>query len=413
MTATAIRSALTDPPAGTRRLLSGLRPDGHPTRLQEHHARYGPLPGSVDLIELADASGLRGRGGGGFPTAAKLRAVAQQRGRPIVVVNGAEGEPASGKDKALLRLAPHLVLDGAFAAAAAVGAREIVVAIARDARRERSSIAAALAERRDRMRWRVASVPAGFIVGEETALLASLAGRPAKPTLKPPYPFERGLRGAPTSSRTSRPSPQLALIARYGPSWFRALGTPAEPGTALVSVSGAVARPGVYEIELGSTLGDLVAQARGATEPIDAYLIGGYFGGWTRETNMPLTAASGLGAGIVVALPETTCALAESARVVRYLAGQSAGQCGPCVHGLAALAGGLEQLAHGCRGADRQRLARWTREVTGRGACRHPDGAAGFVASSLATFTAETATHLQYGRCRHRDRRTLPVGAAA
>ena len=338
--------------------------------------------------------------------------MAQQRGRPIVVVNGAEGEPASGKDKVLLRLAPHLVLDGALAAAAAVGAREIVIAVARDARRERSSIAAALAERRDRMRWRVASVPVSFIVGEETALLASLAGRPAKPTLKPPYPFERGLRGAPTLVQNVETLAHLALIARYGPSWFRALGTAAEPGTALVSVSGAVARPGVYEIELGSTLGDLVAQARGAAEPIDAYLVGGYFGAWTREPSLPLTAASGLGAGIVVALPETTCALAETARVARYLATQSAGQCGPCVHGLAALAGGLEQLAHG-RGADRAQLARWTEEVRGRGACRHPDGAAGFVASSLATFTAETATHLQHGRCRHRDCGILPVGAAA
>src|SRR6478672_896580 len=135
MRSTAIRSAaLTEPPTGTRRLLSGLRADRRPTGLHEHHARYGPLPGTVDLIELADASGLRGRGGGGFPTAAKLRAVAQQRGRPIVVVNAAEGEPASGKDKMLLRLAPHLVLDGALAAAAAVGAREIVIAVARDAR---------------------------------------------------------------------------------------------------------------------------------------------------------------------------------------------------------------------------------------------------------------------------------------
>ena len=294
----------------------------------------------------------------------------------------------------LLRLAPHLVLDGALAAAAAVGAREIVIAVARDARRERSSIAAALAERRDRMRWRVASVPVSFIVGEETALLASLAGRPAKPTLKPPYPFERGLRGAPTLVQNVETLAHLALIARYGPSWFRALGTPAEPGTALVSVSGAVARPGVYEIELGSTLGDLVTQARGAAEPIDAYLVGGYFGAWTREPSLPLTAASGLGAGIVVALPETTCALAETARVARYLAAQSAGQCGPCVHGLAALAGGARAA----------RARPWCRS----GATRALDGR-GQRPRRLSTPRRSCRFHRELARNVHRRNRNAPA----
>jgi NADH:ubiquinone oxidoreductase subunit F (NADH-binding) len=168
----------------------------------------------------------------------------------------------------------------------------------------------------------------------------------------------------------------------------------------------------VYEVELGSTLGSLVARAGGPAESIDAYLVGGYFGGWTRELSLPLTAMSGLGAGIVVALPESTCALAETARVTRYLAAESAGQCGPCVHGLAALSAGLEQLSRGSSAAA-TRLARWTREVPGRGACRHPDGAATFVSSSLATFASETAAHLQNGRCRHRDRGILPVGAAS
>jgi NADH:ubiquinone oxidoreductase subunit F (NADH-binding) len=374
-------------------------------------ALYGPLElvGS-DLVAAVDASGLRGRGGSGFPTGQKLAAVAAERGRPVVVVNAAEGEPASGKDRALLRLAPHLVLDGAAAAAAALGASDIVVAVGRSARPEHDEVARALATRRDGVRWRLASVPDGFVAGEETALLAALAGRPAKPTLKPPYPAQRGLDGAPTLVQNAETLAHIALIARFGERWFRSLGTENEPGTALVTLSGAVNRPGVYEIELGTTVSELIAQAGGPTERLGAYLIGGYFGGWTRDDNRPLSAGRGLGAGVVVAFPRAACGVHESARVARYLAGESAGQCGPCVHGLAALAGGLEEIAQGQARDHRDRLARWAAQVTARGACSHPDGAARFVSSALSVFEEAFSLHLRNGRCGAADRRVLPVG---
>jgi NADH:ubiquinone oxidoreductase subunit F (NADH-binding) len=352
-------------------------------------------------------SGLKGRGGGAFPTGEKLRAVAAQRGRPVVVLNGAEGEPASRKDKALLGAVPHLALDGAAVAAAALGAHEVVVAVGRAARRERAILASALKERRDPLRWRLAVVPDGFVSGEETALLSALAGRAPKPAVKPPHPFEHGLGGAPTLVQNAETLAQLALVARHGAGWFRSLGTEVEPGTALVTLSGAVARPGVYEIELGSTIDQLVAGAGGVTEPVSTFLVGGYFGGWTRDSGLALTPGSGLGAGVVVAFPDSACPLRESARVARYLAGESAGQCGPCLHGLAALAHGLEQLAAGDNG-NRAQLARWAEEVAGRGACRHPDGAAAFVSSTLSVFEQETEDHLR-GRCRRRDRGVLPV----
>lgn len=391
----------------TSRLLAGVRPDGQPVFLSEHVARYGPLRLDPDLIATATTCGLKGRGGGAFPTGEKLRAVAAQGGRPVVVLNGAEGEPASEKDKALLGAVPHLALDGAIAAATALGARDVVVAVSRDARVERDVLARALGERQDPVRWRLATVPAGFVSGEETALLNALDGRAPKPTLKPPYPFEHGLGGAPTLVQNAETLAHLGLVARHGGSWFRAEGTAPEPGTALVTLSGAVARPGVYEIALGSTIDELVQAAGGVTEPVGAFLVGGYFGRWTRDRALRLEPGSGLGAGVVVAFPDTACAIRETARVARYLAGESAGQCGPCVHGLAALARGLEHLADGHTGSVAQ-LARWAEDVKGRGACRHPDGAAAFISSTLSVFEHETEQHLR-GSCRRRDRGVLPV----
>jgi len=399
---TAARAAFVEP-RGAARVLAAVRRDGRAVSLDAHLARFGTYDANADLFAAVERSRLRGRGGGGFPTAQKLRAVANGRGRPVVVVNGAEGEPASGKDKALLRHVPHLVLDGAAAAASALDARDVVVAIGRRARVEHSVLAAALAQRRDAVRWRLATVPESFVAGEETALLNALEGAAAKPTLKPPFPFERGLRGAPTLVQNVETLAHLALIARFGESWFRSVGTETEPGTALVTVSGGVARPGVYEIELGTPLSELLAQAGGAPAPVGAFLVGGYFGAWTRDDRLRLTAANGLGAGVVFVLPASACGLRESARVARYLADASAGQCGPCHHGLPALAAGLERIVAGEGGDRRETLDRWARQVSGRGACRHPDGAARFVQSTLSVFAGEIALHLREGRCSARN----------
>jgi NADH:ubiquinone oxidoreductase subunit F (NADH-binding) len=304
------------------------------------------------------------------------------------------------------------VLDGAAAAAVAIGAREIIIALARGHRDERAALVGALKERRDKVRWSVKTVPDGFVVGEETALLNALSGKAPKPTVKPPYPFERGLGGAPTLVQNAETLAHVALIARFGARWFRSVGIEAEPGTALVSLSGAVRRPGVYEVELGTRVSELIQEAGGATEALSAFLVGGYFGGWTRDPAHPLTAAGGLGAGVVIAFPAASCGVRESARVTRYLANETAGQCGPCVHGLAALASGLEEIAAPGRTPDRRvQLARWAQQVTARGACRHPDGAARFVASTLAVFEDEFSLHLHKGRCSGQDRGVLPVGS--
>ncbi len=402
-------------PGRLPRLLLELHADDRAVSLDAHLRRFGPPVARGDLIALVEASGLRGRGGAGFPTGTKLAAVAAEPGRPIVVVNGAEGEPASVKDKALLRHNPHLVLDGAVLAAEALGARTVVVAVSAAATVELARVEAAIGERPkrrlDRVTFRIATVPDRFVTGEETALLQAVAGRPAKPTLKPPFPFERGLDNRPTLVQNAETLAQLALVARYGPGWFREAGTVDAPGTALITLSGAIARRGVHEIELGTTVGELIARAGGATEPFSAVLVGGYFGGWigAAEIDSYRLLPGTLGAGAVIVFPASACAVGECARVLRYLAGESAGQCGPCVHGLAAIADGFGRLALG-RDASPAALQRWGEMVAGRGACRHPDGAARFLASSLAVFGDELARHARNGVCGKAQRPILPLG---
>jgi len=352
-----------------------------------------PFAQPRDLVSMVRDSGLRGRGGAAFPTGAKLDAVLAQRGRPVVVANGVEGEPASSKDRGLLRVAPGLVLDGVVATAAALRARRAIVAVSQPA----PELERAAASRR----VEVVLVPAGFVSGEETALVNALSGRNAKPTLKPPYPSEAGVDGAPTLVQNVETFAHIALIARFGAHWFREAGTADAPGTTLVTLKGAVARPGVHEIELGATLADAVAALGGTSARTQAFLVGGYFGGWVaaRDAATFRLTPETLGAGTILAFPAGVCPVADCARVARYLAGESAGQCGPCVFGLDAIAGGLERN-------DFSQLPRWTAMVKGRGACSHPDGAARFVESALRVFSDHFADH---SHCTLRDEAVLPL----
>jgi NADH:ubiquinone oxidoreductase subunit F (NADH-binding) len=386
-------------------------------------ARLGPSPlgrarwNPQDLINTVQRSGLRGRGGASFSTATKLAAVAAGK-RPVVVANGSEGEPASAKDRTLLAASAHLVLDGASLAAWAVGATEIIVCVDRQAPATRQAVLAALAERQsqqqshhlDPIRIRVETPPGRYVAGEESALVHWLNGGDAKPTFTPPRPFQRGVGGRPTLIQNVETLAHLALIARFGDAWFRTLGTTEEPGSLLLTVTGAATRPGVLEAAVGTPLVDVLRAAGHpeANEP-GPVLMGGYFGRWIPGFAVPRltvdnrslnSAGASLGAGVVAALPADACGLVETARVVRWLASESAGQCGPCVFGLAAIAGGLEDLVRG-RNAQRAHadLRRWLTLVQGRGACRHPDGVARLVESCLDTFAAEIAAHARQGGC--------------
>ena len=397
------------------RLLAGLPADGGALSWQQHLAVHGAPDNhsGESILREVEASGLTGRGGAGFPTARKLASVARSRSPrpPVIVANGAEGEPASSKDLLLLACLPHLVLDGISAAATAVGAGRAVLCL-HEGSGVGERVQAALAQRRsarvDPCPIEIATVPAAYVASEESALVQWLNKGVGLPTTRPPRPDQRGVEGRPTLVNNVETLAHLGLIARYGAGWFTAAGTKAEPGTRLLTVSGAVASPGVLEIETGTRLGDALDMCGGLSEPVSGYLIGGYFGGWVtpelgadlRLSRAGLAGIGGaLGAGVLIALPASVCPLQEASRVVSWLADQSAGQCGPCRFGLPAIAGAFEVLTRGrLSSAGHRQLDRWTREVTGRGACHHPDGTARFVTSALRTFHGEVTLHAR-GQC--------------
>jgi NADH:ubiquinone oxidoreductase subunit F (NADH-binding) len=393
------------------RLLAGLEPGGGAVSLAAHSRVHGPLPQVAphQLIEEVERSGLRGRGGADFPTARKLRAVAGRRRVGPVIVNGSETEPASAKDRLLLSRLPHLVLDGAVLAAAAVGSRQVIAKVGENAVDAAAALEAAIAAREpEPVSIEVVTGPEGYVAGEESAVVHYLNGGPELPTFVPPRPFERGYRGRPTLIQNPETLAQLALVARFGSRWYRELGTVADPGSALVTITGAVRAPGVYELAFGTAMGDLLEAAGGPSEPLQALLVGGYFGTWmeaSEATSLRLaredlrSVGCTLGSGVLIALGESSCGLHESARVIAYLAGQSAGQCGPCVYGLRAIADAVGALADGvAHVSERDRVLRWASEVRGRGACHHPDGAVRFVESALAVFDDDIDDHRD-GRC--------------
>jgi NADH:ubiquinone oxidoreductase subunit F (NADH-binding) len=392
------------PPAGAHRLLAATGPE-----LAAHTACYGPLPTLTNpraLIDMLAAAGLRGHGGAGFPTARKMTAAAAGR-RPIVIANGAEGEPESSKDAILLTRAPHLVLDGLTAAADAIGAHECHLYAPEPALESvRRALSERLAAGYDRHRIKLTAAPETFLSGEKSAVVNRIAGRPALPSDQLVSMAHAGLRGRPTLVHNVETLAHIALIARYGPRWFRTLGTADEPGTMLVTLAGTVVT-GVVEVPFGTTLFNLITRA-GHTDPatVRAVLIGGYHGTWIPGTALRQAALSTAalrplhatpGAGFVRVLPLTDCGLRASADITAYLAAQSAGQCGPCRNGLPELADALTAMAYGHRG-DPGEIARLAHLVDRRGSCHHPDGTARLVRSTLTIFADDLRLHLR-GTC--------------
>jgi NADH:ubiquinone oxidoreductase subunit F (NADH-binding) len=412
------------PYSGLPRLLAGT---AAATSHADHLRLHGPLPLAGDpaatIGELA-AAGLTGRGGAAFPTARKIAAVrAAARSDAVIVGNGAEGEPASRKDVTLLWHAPHLVLDGLQLAAGACNAVAAVLYVHGGQPALLRHLAAAMTARQaagaDRLAVQLVEAPPRFLAGEETALVARLNGHAAVPAFKQYRVFERGVSRRPTLVQNVETLAHMALIARHGAAWFRGLGTAGEPGSMLCTVLDADGRSRVTEAALGTPVRDLVR----LDDRVQAVLAGGYHGGWlsaARAAELRLCsddlrpAGVFTGAGVLAGLPSSACGLAETANVVRYLALESAGQCGPCLNGLPAMAAALTVVARPRpASAELGSLRRWAGLVTGRGACHHPDGTAAFVASALEVFSAEITGHSR-GRCTaSRATPFLPVAAAA
>lgn len=384
---------------GTQRLLAARDPS-----LDEHLRMFGPVPAVAlaELISITERAGLTGRGGAGFPTARKLRAVSEGRDRPVVVGNAMEGEFLSDKDRTLLARSPHLVLDGLEMVGRALHGGKLVLATGD--RIDSGLVRSAVHARRSSIDVR--DLGGGFLGGQESALVSQLNRRPAVPQDPHTPVYARGVDARPTLVVNVETLAHLALVVRFGPDWFRSQGTPDDPGTFLVTLTGAL-RPGVQEIARGSRLGALLEAAGADRARLSGVLLGGYHGTWLPpqafDVALSITelAAYGArpGAGIVHALDRTRCPLRVGADIMSYLARQTSGQCGPCINGMPRMAETLHRLA--VPGADARLVGEVTRLrglVTGRGACAHPDGSARFVMSTLSTFSEHVDAHLR-GEC--------------
>jgi NADH:ubiquinone oxidoreductase subunit F (NADH-binding) len=422
------------PAIGAPRLLG----DDVGADLGRHLAAFGPAPTQPrtkrghagPLVTEVERSGLAGRGGGWFPTGRKMHAVVTSartsRKDPVVVVNAMEGEPAASKDAVLAHRNPHLILDGAVLAAEAIGASVVHVAAHRGSR-TLTMLERAAEQRRSRgldpVELRVVDAPGRYVASEESALAQFVGEGVALPVTVPPRVFESGVRRRPTLLSNAETFAHLALIARHGADWFRMVGDSKAPGTMLVSVSGAVGSPGVLEVPTGTTIRQILGLAGGTSGAVHGLVTGGYGGAWVTAGDVldspwsvdGLRPSGGVpGAGVLAVLPTDACGLAETARVVRWMAGQSAGQCGPCRFGLASVATDLDMLAAGRLNATGlANLQRRLGIIPGRGACRHPDGAVRFAGTALQVFDDEVKRHLK-GRC-SASRRTavLPVPASS
>lgn len=404
-------------------LLTGPEPSAGLEHVSEHEARLGPLPPTGPaFINVLERSGLRGRGGAAFPAGQKWRTVAARRaGKPVVLVNGAEGEPFSRKDQLLMETRPHLILDGAAIAAGAVGAGEIVHFVGTEHSAALRAMQTALRERpeREQRMSRIASAPVRYVSGEESAAVHFVNDGVALPVTIPPRPFERGIGGRPTLVQNVETLANAALIARHGERWFHSLGRNGCAGTVLVTVSGSVPATMVVEVPQGSTIADAVNAAGGLTGDVLAVLLGGYFGGWIArdqawgvllDASLLRSQGRSLGCGVIGVLPVDRCGVVAASRVMSYLAHESARQCGPCTFGLRAIAATTGRIAACTSDADDlARVHGWAGLLSGRGACHHPDGAAGFLQSALRVFAPEFDMHHHSRRCTVAARVAVPA----
>ncbi|MBV5242997.1 MULTISPECIES: NADH-ubiquinone oxidoreductase-F iron-sulfur binding region domain-containing protein [Mycolicibacterium] len=385
-----------------------LRAEQGTETLAEYRAAGGYVAHDdpATLLDEIDRAGVLGRGGAAFPLAVKLTTVrsASLRGvDTVLVANGEEGEPASVKDRWLLRNRPHLVLDGLRLAARIIGARHAHVYLSDE--RAEGAVQAALAETTpdllDGVTVSVRRVEAGYVAGEETAAVRAINGGPAKPTDKPPRPFEEGVGGLPTAVCNVETLANLPYVQRHGADEYRRIGTDGSPGTFLATLTGGGIAPGLYELPFGITAGEVIALHGIPAERVRGALMGGYFAGLLDRRVLDSTLdhealralGSGLGCGAVSVLTEE-CPVAVGASVLAYYDRENADQCGSCFNGTAAMAAAAEALRDGSADADDlARLERWSQVLRGRGACATLDAACNIAASMLALFADDVARH--------------------
>ncbi len=368
--------------------------------LASHQRHFGTLPrlGRQELQTLCQEVNLVGRGGAGFPLAQKLAAISGRS--PVVVLNGTETEPGSAKDAVLLTQATHLVLDGVALAAQALRCQEVHLVVPGTAEIS-APVTEAVRQRQqsgERIPWRVHPASDRFVGGQSSAVLELLAGREDIPAATWTPAAQKGLAGRPTLLSNVETFAQLAALARTGAQAYTALGYPGHPGTAMITVDSDSPEPYVAEIPGGTCLADAIAPRWAGNTPV---LVGGFHGSWVPAEAVPATRLSHSGvspplaAGVLLPMRPDVCPVRYTEYALRFLASESAEQCGPCRLGLPALSQAMQDLHSGAGPA--REVARLATMVTGRGLCAHPDGTAALAESLLQAFPAEIAQHERGG----------------
>ncbi len=378
-----------------------------------------------ELIEMVKRSGLRGRGGAGFPAGGKWSLMPRETDLPkIVAVNTDEGEPGTFKDREIVERDPHQVIEGVLIAAYAVGASRAYVYIRGEFLLGIKRWIKAIADAYEygflgenilgsgfNLEMSVHRGAGAYICGEETAMLESLEGKAGNPRLKPPYPAQAGLFGLPTLVHNIETLACLPLIVERGPEWFATLGTAESKGPKIFSVSGHVKRPGNYELPLGTTLREIIYNHAGglrAGHHLKAIIPGGASTPIliAEALDVPMAfetlkqAWSELGTGAIIVMDETTCMVEVARRLTKFFAHESCGRCTPCRLGSLRLYEALDRLEHGQGLADElDRIAELTTGIEGRTFC--PMGAAlvNPARSALTHFRGEFQYHLEHQHC--------------
>ena len=414
---------------GERRLLTDIgRVDPGSLASYREHGGYAGLERAVtrlspeEVIAEIDSAGLRGRGGSGYPTAAKWRAARAARGdRKIVVANLMGADPTSLGDRALAEGNPHLVVEGLLIAAAAVGASEAIVAVRRDwtlaverLRRAVDETAAAhlsgyLVLGTDvSVQLSVQEGSGAYVAGEETALLAALAGDRGMPTIRPPYPATRGLWGAPTVVQNGETLAHVAWILSHSAEAFASAGTERSRGTKLVTLLGRVAQPGLAEVAMGTPLLELLAIAGGGTGTTKAVFVGGPGGGAIEagsletpyEFDVLATAGAHIGSGTVLVTDAATCMVDTARFLLDISAREACGKAVPCRIGTRRLVEALDRiLAATPRPNDFQLLRELSRKMADTALCHLEALAPRPMLTTLEHFPEEYRAHAERGEC--------------
>ncbi len=378
-----------------------------------------------DLIEEVKTSGLRGRGGAGFPTGLKWSFMPRQApGAKYIVCNSDEGEPGTFKDRDILRFNPHALIEGMAIAGYCIGATMGYNYIRGEFWEPYERFEVALDEARragllgknlfgSGVDFELAShLGAGaYICGEETALLESLEGKKGQPRFKPPFPANFGLYGRPTTINNTETLASVPMILRKGGQWFADMGIPNNGGSKIFAVSGHVNRPGNYEIPLGTPFVKLLEMAGGVREgrTLKAVIPGGssvpvlpgdVMMGLTMDYDSIAKAGSMLGAGSVIVMDDTTCMVDVLERISYFYYEESCGQCTPCREGTGWLYRVIHRIAQGKgRREDIELLTDMAARIEGRTICALGDAAAMPVASFIKHFGSEFEQHIRSGKC--------------